>query len=254
MSWVLRMLRLLLIVALAAPSPVAAQRRSAPEPVTVLIGQSWIGLWRGGRVVASRTVTGWQFGAARLSADGRMVEIAATRSDAAQGGDTILRFDIRTLKPRAQGRDPRLTAAPVRTPIGTDAGVPDDREALARTGREGGRMAGPTDRVVLSADGVMVAMFAPSAEPGAPWSGRVMRLKDGQAQSAPGLFIDDGTRRDNGAARSLACLLPRGEGAIFTYIGAPADRESEYQPLTPGAAPVPLKTPYVMSCLAPRGS
>lgn len=254
MRRVLRLFWLLPILALAAPVPVVAQRRSWPQQATVLIGQSWIGLWRGGRVVASRTVTGWRFGAARLSPDGRMVEIAATRTDAAQGGDTILRFDIRTLKPRAQGRDPRLADAPVRTPIGTDTGIPDDRAALAGAGREGGRMAESTDRVVLSADGAMAAMFAPPPEPGAPWPGRTARLKDGQAQSAHGLFIDDGTRRDNGAARSLACLLPRGEGAIFTYIGAPADRESEYQPLTPGAAPVPLKTPYVMSCLAPRDS
>ncbi|MEN3748859.1 hypothetical protein TPR58_16915 [Sphingomonas sp. HF-S3] len=254
MRRLVRLLWLLPLLALAAPVPVAAQRWTAPQQATILIGQSWLGLWRGGRVAASRTMTGWQFGAARLTPDGRMVEIAATRTDAAQGGDTILRFDARTLSPRGQGRDPVLAAAPVRTPIGTDTGMADDRAALARAGRDGGRLAGPNDRVVLSADGKTVAMFAPSPEPGAPWTGRAARLHDGHALSAAGLFIDDGSRRETGAARALACLLPRGEGAIFTYIGAPADRVSEYQAFTPRAAPVPLKMPYVMSCLSPRES
>lgn len=249
LSWIV------LLLAITAPGASAARGRPATAPsATVLIGQSWLGLWRGGRVVTSRMLDGWQFGAARLSRDGRTVEVAAYRTDAAERGDTILRFDARTLAPRGRGVDPAMTTAEVRAPIGVYTNVPDDSAALARAKPGSRPRTAAGDRVVMSPDGGVVAVFVRPTQAGAAWPGTATRLGAPRALASPGLFIDDGSRRENGSARALACLLPRGEGAIFTYLGQPADGVSEFQAFAPGARPVELKGPYVMSCLVPSGS
>ena len=256
MTGLTRLAWLIPLLVVATPSAFAAPRRSVPAvpEATVLIGQSWLGLWRGGRVVLSRAVDGWTFGAARLSRDGRTVEVAANRADAAESGDTILRFDARTLAPRGQGVDATLAAADVRAPIGVDPDVPDDRAALMQTGQPRLPRIKPSDRVVLSPDGTVVALFVKPAQAGAVWRGVATQRNSARTLTSPGLSIDDGSQRENGAARALACLLPRGEGAIFTYIGQPADRASEFQSFAAHARPVVLRGPYVMSCLARPGS
>ena len=64
------------------------------------------------------------------------------------------------------------------------------------------------------------------------------------------LSIDSGATRELGQARSLACLLPNGAGAIFSLIGQPADRASEailFQGAT--SRRVALATAYVLRCV-----
>jgi hypothetical protein len=259
-------------LALAVLTMAPAAGSPASPRGTILLGQSWLGLWRGGRLVASREQPGWQFNAARLSADGRFVQIAAYPSGGSDGGVTVLRFDARTLAP--SGKAPDAQAAnwdPLPSPLGTDMRIPDATApggALVATPAAGGTMLAPRDtktgashhlpkgvwRAAVSPDGSTAAAFARPAASGARWPGQAWSTRTGQPIAATGLSIDDGSGRDNGAARSLACLLPNGEGAIFTYVGAPADSHSEYQPFGPYAGrAVPLKGPYVMTCLAPPG-
>lgn len=231
---------------LAVASGAAAAGRPAPA-TTVLVGRSWLGLWRGGRVAVRRPLPGWTLGAARLR--GTTVEVAATRDEATESDDTVLFFDAGTLAPRGRGHDAALARAEGRSPIGVDSGVPDDRAALsAKTARRVPSAA----RVVLSADGATMAMFAPATTTGAPWRGRLLDATTARPLAGEAPIIDDGGTRENGAARAVACLLPRGEGVIYTLLGAPADRVSEYQRFAAGATPVTLTTDYVMSCLAAR--
>lgn len=233
---------------LATGVPGAAAGERAPT-ATVLLGQSWLGLWRGGRVAVQRPVPGWTLAAARLR--GAMIEVAATRDDAAVSDDTVLFFDARTLAPRGRGHDAALARAEGRAPIGTDTGVADDRAALPdRAARA--LAAARSDRVVLSADRARAAVFVPPATAGAPWRGHILDTATARPLKGRAPIIDDGSARENGAARAIACLLPRGEGVIYTLLGAPADRVSQYQRFTGGSAPVTLTVPYVMSCLAPR--
>ncbi|MGO4870236.1 MAG: hypothetical protein ACLPGW_06430 [Roseiarcus sp.] len=288
---------LLLAIALAAAAGrvgAAENRRegAAAAPATILIGQSWLGLWQDGKLVRRVDEAAWQFNAARLSADGATVEIAAYPTDAlASGGDaaTVMRFDRRTLALLGKVRDPSAGQwRPQPPPVGTDTPAAPEAPAslhieagetlvaasaavvltAAPAGKDGtvlqlrtadGKALGaprrlpPGDwRAALSPDGSTVAAFVrPAAADGRAWPAEAWDAASGKAIAAPGLSIDDGASRESGAARALACLLPHGQGAIITYVGAPADSYSEYVPFGPGAGPAaPLDTPYVMSCLA----
>ena len=112
-------------------------------------------------------------------------------------------------------------------------------------------VAGAQWRAAMSPDGSTVAAFTPGAQTDQPWSGMAWTARTGVTLTTPGLTIDDGSGRENGAARALACLLPGGAGAIFSYIGAPADRYSEFQPFGPEAGGATrLDAPWVLGCLA----
>jgi hypothetical protein len=262
------MIRVALILALLiGMTGCASAQPGRPDPAVVLLGQSWVGLWRDGKMVAMQEKPGWQFQAARLTGDGATVEITAYPVDRPDAPVTVFRFDTDRLA--AGGRRAEAAAAqwpPLAAPLGTDLRVPDaarpegpmrvatDVEGVrvTRAGATGGRRLPPGSwRIAMSPDGSTAAAFArPTAGDGA-WPGTVWDIRTGRDIAAPGLGIDDGSARENGAARSLACLLPRGEGAILTYIGAPADRSSEYLPFgKAGATAVPLSTPYVVTCLA----
>ena len=274
------------------------QKGAAAAPATILIGQSWLGLWQDGKLVRRANEAGWQFNAARLSADGATVEIAAYRTGASAsgGGDaaTVMRYDSRTLALLGKVRNPSAGQwQPLPPPVGTDApALPKAPATLhietgetlvaanaaavltaALAGKDGTilrlRLAGdgnalgtphrlpPGDwRAALSPDGSTVAAFVrPATAVGRAWPGEAWDGASGKAIEARGLSVDDGTLRESGAARALACLLPHGQGAIFTYVGAPADRYSEYESFGPGTGPaVRLDTPYVMSCLAAAGA
>ncbi len=291
---------LLLAIALAAAAggvgAAESRQEGAAAPATILIGQSWLGLWQDGKLLRRADEDGWQFNAARLSADGATVEIAAYPTGAsASGGDAaiVMRFDSRTLALLGKVRDPSAGQwRPPPPPVGTDTPAAPEAPAsvhieagetlvaasaavvltAAPAGKDGtvlqlraadGKALGaprrlpPGDwRAALSPDGSTVAAFVrPAKADGRAWPGEAWDAASGKAIAAPGLSIDDGASRESGAARALACLLPHGQGAIVTYIGAPADRYSEYEPFGPGAAPAaPLDTPYVMSCLAAGGA
>ncbi|TCJ11612.1 hypothetical protein EZJ19_15175 [Parasulfuritortus cantonensis] len=273
----------------------AASTVADSRPVTLLVGQSWLGLWQAGQLRCRADAVGWQFNAVRLSSDGMAVEVAAYATADKAGEDatpSVLRYELRTLAPL--GRQPDPTAGrwqPLPPPVGTDtAFVPPqpgaaDLETGARlvavqgtgslvaTPADGGGtvlqvrgadgkpigpghlLAGAEWRAALSPDGSTAVVFRPGREAGQAWHGLVWLAATGRTIPAPGLGIDDGSVRENGAPRAMACLLPQGEGAIFTYIGAPADRYSEFQSLAPGPSPATkLDTPWVMGCLSPGGA
>lgn len=204
------------------------------------------------------------------------------------GAATVLRFNTRTLALLGSERNAQAGQwPPLPAPVGIDtpeapdappgfallpgakvAAVAGDRllTALPDAARgmtvqpwqANGQGIGPPQtlppgdwRLALSPDGRSAAAFLRgTAARGAAWAARVWDLASGQTLPSPGLAIDDGGARPDGAARALACLLPQGAGAIVTYLGAPADRRSEFVPFSPpGAAAVRLDTPYVTSCL-----
>ena len=140
----------------------------------------------------------------------------------------MLRFDLArlrltgTVKARDAGNWPPLPA-----PVGTDGDPGNDR------------------RIVRAPDESVVATFARPAS-GAVWRGNVTAA-NGRPAIRQKLDIDDGSTRENGAALALACLLPRGEGAIMTYLGPPADRYSEF--VGAGRKAQRLSAPYVMTCV-----
>ena len=207
-----------------------ATARPVPNPATLLVGQSWLGRWQGGKLVAQADEPAWQFNSIRRSPDGKAIEVAAYPADRDLAIDAasvrVLRFDPLTLRRIGERTDP--TAAqwqPVPAPVGI---------AQAR---------------IKSPDGALIAIFARPRRHGAPWVGRVRDLRNGRTIAAQGLSIDQGLTRDPPVNRSIACLLPQGEGAIMTYLGAPADGYSEYLPFKHGRKAVELQTPYVKSCL-----
>lgn len=238
---------LLIAGTLMAAAPSKPARSGGASPTTILIGQNWLGLWRGGRVEASRDLTGWQLGASRLSRDGRTLEVSAERVNAAESKATVLLFDAQTLTPRGRRTDPQAAYGDFRAPIGPELDRPDDSAKLRRM--PAGMPSGGTRRVAVSPDGGTAAVFVRPAAAGAPWPGKAFDLRTGRALVAPGLSIDEGTRQENGAYQEIGCLLPRGEGVIYTFIGAPADRWSAFQRFESRAGPVQLSTPYVMGCL-----
>lgn len=253
---------LLGVVATAGPSAAAPPQSRG----VVLIGLDWIGLWRDGRVVASHDEPNWAFQAARLSADKKTIEVVAYADHQDRSATVTLHFDARTLAPgprttdRAAGDWPTLV-----TPIDPDPRAPDataSNGALVAIRSAGGLVVKPraggvahplpggTWRMAVSPDGSTAAAFAKPSAAHAPWRGRAWNTRTGRRIVAPGLTIDDGARRDNNASRGMGCLLPDGAGAIFTYVGAPADRWSEYQAFGARAGkPVELKTSYVMACI-----
>lgn len=125
------------------------------------------------------------------------------------------------------------------------------RDAAGQTVGPAHTIAGAVWRAALSPDGSTVAAFTPGADKRQAWPGMAWAAATGQTLATPGFSVDDGSARENGAPRTLACLLPRGEGAIFTYLGAPADRWSEFLPFAPGAGTaIRLDTPWVMGCIS----
>lgn len=250
-----------------------AVQAAEPKPTTILIGQSWLGLWRDGKLVASREEAGWQFNAVQLSRDAKTVQVAAYRKNGRAEPITVLTFDTGHLTPGARKTDPKAAAwPPLPAPLQTDMSVPDATApgaALVSTSVAGGTMLrlrnaqrsadSPSEfhllpkgewRTAISPDGSIAAAFGKPASQNAAWPGQAWNTKNGQAIPTQGLTIDDGSTRENGASRTLACLLPQGEGAIFTYLGTPADNASEYQPSGPDTSrATALKTPYVMTCL-----
>lgn len=272
----------------------AAYPAAGSGPTTLLVGQSWLGLWQGGKLQRRVTADGWQFNAARLSPDGTTVEVVAyPTSDKTGAGDTpsVFRYTWRTLALLSRQPDPTAgQRQPLPPPVGTDTafvpspptqpGIPNleagaDLVAIQgatwltaasatgdgtvlRVRSADGKPIGPMHalasiewRAALSPDGSTVAVFTRGQAAGQAWRGTAWVAASGQTISAPGLTIDDGSERENGAPRALACLLPHGEGAIFTYVGAPADRYSEFQSFAPGAgSAAKLDTPWVMGCLS----
>ncbi|WP_425228373.1 hypothetical protein [Sphingomonas sp.] len=224
-----------------------ATRAAATPATTVLIGLRWLGLWRDGRVTLSHDVAGFTLGAARWSADGRTLEIAADRDGATESESVVLLFDARTLAPRGQRIDAEASGWAVRTPIGTDRGVPDDRRLLPRGLAA---RAGNLSRVVVSPDRRTAAVFTPPPRAGMAWPGRRWDLTSGRSLTGVPLTINDGSTSETGLARAVACLLPRGEGVIYTLEGPPADRVSQFQSFLRRYGAITLRTRYVMSCLA----
>jgi hypothetical protein len=127
--------------------------------------------------------------------------------------------------------------------VGLDDGAV--RSARSVDAREAAHLRG-----ALSPDGGTAIVFVQPPDGGARWPGLAWDAATGNALPSDGLFIDDGSARDPPAARSLACLLPDGKGAIFSLIGAPADRSSEAV-LFEGATArrLPLNTAYVQRCV-----
>ncbi|NTV95814.1 MAG: hypothetical protein HGA75_10405 [Thiobacillus sp.] len=200
---------------------------------------------------------------------------------------SVLRYDLRTLA--LLGQKPDSTAGqwpPLPSPVGIDNFfVPEQPKSNLAAGTRviavqgatwltaasttgggtvlqvysaDGKPIGPAHtlgstewRAALSPDGSTVAVFTPGQAAGQAWNGMAWAAATGLAIVAPDLMIDDGSARENGAPRALACLLPHAEGAIFTYVGAPADRYSEFQSFTPNTGPATqLDTHWVMGCLS----
>lgn len=127
--------------------------------------------------------------------------------------------------------------------VGLDDGKVRSERRIAV--RETGQLRG-----ALSPDGGTAIVFVEPPDGGMHWPGVAWAVASGKDLPSDGLFIDDGAERDPPAARSLACLLPDGAGAIFSLIGQPADRSSEAV-LFAGAKArrVPLNTGYVQRCV-----
>jgi hypothetical protein len=139
--------------------------------VTILIGQSWLGLWRDGKLVRRADEAGWQFNAARLLPDGEAVEIAAYPMDtSASGGDaaTVMRFDSGTLALVGKVRDPSAGQwRPLPPPVGTGAAVSGQIEAGEQR---------------VAANGAVVLSAAPVGKKATVlW----LRAADGKALGAP---------------------------------------------------------------------
>jgi hypothetical protein len=273
----------------AQPSQTKAAAFTAGRPATILIGQSWLGLWQGGKLVKRVATPQWQFNAARLSPDGSAVEIAAypnPPSTTTTESATVLRYDARTLTLLGQKSDADAgNWQPLPPPVGTDDPSPVDTPAgltlrpgetllsaftnrvlTATRGKAGTDLqvrtaagapvgtshpvAGGTVHAALSPDGTTAAAFTKPAGKATRWLGQVWDVASGKAIPAPSLSVDDGAGRENQAPRALACLLPRGEGAILSYIGAPADRGSEFLSFSMDDKAAPLDAPYVMTCLS----
>jgi hypothetical protein len=286
----------LLVTALAATDyGIVHAQRSASDtpapatsaaPATILIGETWLGLWRNGKVAKRVDEAGWQISAARLSSDGNVIEVAAFANPTRGTQDetaTVFRFDAHTLAALGQVKDPNAgNWPPLAAPIGTDEPTLPEPTAtpqlkvgetvIADNGvmlltKAGATLQARTSagvatgaahhiaagevRAALSPDGSTAATFAKPTNKAKAWPGEAWDIATGKLV-ATGLSIDDGTGRDNQAARALACLLPQGEGAIFTLVGAPADRVSEFQRFGSGTKPVTLDTPYVMTCVTTR--
>ena len=106
---------------------------------------------------------------------------------------------------------------------------------------------------MVAPDASVAAVLIPTGAKASTARGPVIDAGSGRALPGARVVIDDGTAHENGAPQAVACLLPHGEGVIYTALGAPADRVSSFQRFPIGrAAPVELKGPYVTSCLSVR--
>lgn len=242
---------------------------AAPSPATILVGQFWIGVWRDGRLLASHVEPARQIAGVRIHSGALEV---AYRAEANPNAPPIVRrFDAATLHPLAAAGASDPNSWPmIESSASTDLGIPDatrpggpltvvhgatgDSVRLRGSSAPAHMLPAGSWRYALSPDASTAAAFRKPSSPGAPWRAMVWNARTGHPLAAKGMFIDDGSSRagkDFEGPRELACLLPNGTGAIFTYAGPPADRLSEYQPANGGRArQLDLKGDYVADCLS----
>ncbi len=271
-----------MLARLASGAP--AQRAPATHPATILLGQSWLGRWQDDRLIAQVAEYDWQFSAVRLSSDRQTIEVAAYPANRDLLVDDtsvrVLRFDPVTLRRvdietdvaavqwmlmgtpvrAGDGGPSKIEGAP-RNVVAIAPGIasasvdrlPRPRFLIVRDlqGRIIGRsipLAANIGRVALSPDGELVVTFTRKRPDSGIWRGQVRVVRTGRERPAPGLAIDIHQRRDPLVDRGIACLLPGGNGAIITYLGAPADSYSKYLPFKRGRSRT-LDTPYVRTCI-----
>jgi hypothetical protein len=261
-----------------------------PKAVTILIGENWIGQLEGLKITAQTELTDVQITAARINPDKGSIDVIAypdaraggtTDPDRAQ----ITRFGLPGLSLLGTVSDvgaqntisqPLLSVDSDISPPATAMALSADERlidmnngfALVERKRAGKIIVTVRDAALgtvigyphenrsavlagrVSPDGASAITYTRSTTQKGHWEGQARNMRTGQALPSAGLDIDDGATRELSQARHLACVLPGADGAIFTYIGQPADRYSEIVSFIQGTSKITrLDSPYVTQCL-----